>query len=158
MSTESINLAELAEFVAAASAATFAGNGKETKAQRPDFHEFLFDDGEWNYRDSYTGWYRSRGMEVVRLDGRIVWATCYGGGMETGLEEMAGETFTFLKQALSQKPTEWHSFRGPNVLESGEWRYTYEQVGNIEEFVGHEQIFFAGKRVFFHQISGGVVR
>ena len=57
----------------------------------------VFKQGDWGYRDSYTGFYRSSGSEVVRYQNQVVWVSNYCGGMAKGMEVKAGETFDFLK-------------------------------------------------------------
>ena len=75
----------LFEFIDRAGKATYAGGGKnEEKPQRPGFFELLYREGNLEYRDSYTGHSRSGGQEVVRLNGKVVWWSGYGGGMVQG--------------------------------------------------------------------------
>jgi hypothetical protein len=59
---------ELSKFIYQASLATYAGGGSyEQVVERPGFLEMVFRRDEWYYRDSYTGFYRSSGSEVVRF-------------------------------------------------------------------------------------------
>jgi len=149
----------LFNFINKAGEATYAGGGALVESpERPDFKELIYEEGELSYRDSYTGHSRSRGMEVVRENGVPIWASMYGGGMVEGKEEMSSETFGFLKKALSATESGFRSFRGPHELEDGDWKYTYTQEGNIDEFNGYEEIHFKGELVFYHRIVGGNIR
>lgn len=149
----------LYDFINKAGEATYAGGGVLVESpERPDFKELIYEEGELSYRDSYTGHSRSRGMEVVRENGVPIWASMYGGGMVEGKEEMASETFGFLKKALSATENGFQSFRGPHELEDGDWKYTYTQEGDIEEFNGFEKIHFKGELVFYHRIVGGNIK
>ena len=149
---------ELYQFIFRATASTYAGGGSyEQVVERPGFLEMVFQDGDWHYRDSYTGFYRSRGMEVVRYQGKPVWTSAYGGGMVTGQESLARETFSFLKKSILSKPRDKQSFRGPDNYQDGDWTYAYSQKGDTIQFTGHEEIHHIGKLVFFHDIIGGLV-
>lgn len=148
---------QLFDFIDKAGKATWVGGGKEVNPERKDFHELEFKEGNFYYRDSYTGHYRSRGMELVRHKSKPVWAALYGGGMVDGKEDLANETFEFLKKAMSRDEEGFESFRGPHKFEEADWKYSYEQTGDIFEFNGYEEIYFKNKLVFFHRIIGGVI-
>ena len=153
------NKDELRKFVYKAGMATYAGGGKEEESpERPGFKELVYTEGDWNYRDSYTGFTRSRGMEVVRYQGNPVWSTSYGGGMIKGKEDSAKQTFSFLKKTMLAKDQNTFSARGPLNLTDGDWEYKYVQDGDIEEFNGYEEIHYRGEQVFFHRIIGGIIK
>lgn len=152
------NTQQLTEFIKSATAATYAGGGSyEQNPERPGFYELVYSDHDWSYRDSYTGYYRSSGTEVVRFQNQIVWTSCYGGGMVSGQEKLAADTFTFLKKAMLAKPTLWVSFRGPVKYEDDKWAYSYKQEGRVDNFVGYEKISLSGQVVFSHHIIGGLI-
>jgi hypothetical protein len=154
-----ISLDELYAFIKRAGQATYAGKGHPVpEPERPGFVEYVFEDGDLSYRDSYTGYLRSRGMEVVRLKEKPLWANLYGGGMEAGHEEMARETFDFLRKALSAEENGFKSFRGPRVMKLGHWEYRYEQEGDVEEFNGIERISFQKVLRFSHRTMGGLIK
>src|SRR5258708_30074381 len=93
---------ELYEFVNRAQKNTYAGGATDLPSpERPGFHELEYKEGEFYYRDSYIGFHRSRGMEVVRFKDKPVWSQSYGGGMVKGKEEIANHTFEFLKKAMA---------------------------------------------------------
>lgn len=149
---------ELFSFIDKAGKSTYVGGGaKAEQPKRPGFTEYEYSEADFHYRDSYTGWYRSRGMEVVRYKDKPVWVCSYGGGMMEGKEDIAGETFDFLKKALSGDEQGFQSFRGPHELIDGDWRYSYKQDGNAFEFSGYEEIYYKGALVFFHRLIGGIV-
>jgi len=153
-----MDLNKLQEFVQRAGAATYISGGKEEEnPERPGFKELVYIEGDWNYRDSYIGFTRSRGMEVVRYQRTPVWSTSYGGGMVRGKENLAKETFSFLKKVMLAKNPSTFSARGPLNLKEGDWEYKYLQEGDIEEFNGYEEIYFKGEFFFFHRIIGGVI-
>lgn len=148
---------ELYKFIDKAGKATYAGDGKEVEPERKAFHELDFQEGDFYYRDSYAGHYRSRGMEIVRFQEKPVWASLYGGGMAEGKENLANQTFEFLKKVMSQDEKDFQSFRGPNKFGEREWEYTYQQKGDVYEFNGYEEIYYKDDLVFFHRIIGGKI-
>lgn len=147
----------LSKFIHTAAAATYVGGGQpEKKPQRPGFTELIYSQGNFSYRDSYTGFTRSRGMEVVCYQKVLVWSSAYGGGMMVGNEKLAKQTFNFLKKCMLA-PKDFESFRGPCSFKDGNWEYKYTQEGDIEEFHGYEEIYFKEELVFFHRIIGGII-
>ena len=70
---------------------------------------------------------------------------------------MISETFSFLVKAMSQKPTVEFSARGAEHFDDGDWCYTYEQSGTIEDFDGFEVIQFKDEIIFTHKIMGGLI-
>lgn len=127
------------------------------KSERKDFIEWEFAQGDWNYRDSYTGFIKSVGQEIVRYKNEIIWANSYCGGMTTGNEDLAKITFDFLKDCIVQDEPAFQSVRGPKEFARDQWRYLYTQQGDISNYVGYEQIFHDGELVFFHRTIGGTV-
>lgn len=153
-------LRQLNGFIGRASKATYASGGGKVESWRKGFDELEYTENDWYYRDSYTGFLRSWGQEVVWLYGKPVWSCLYGGGMsESKLEgTFAEETFRFLQKVLSSgdKETAFQP-RGPKLLEDGEWRYECEVGGAIEKFAGRESIRYRGEVVFTHEFFGGLV-
>lgn len=154
----SLSQKKLQEFIERAGKATYAGDGKLEKVpQRPGFTELVYKEEEFSYRDSYTGYIRSWGEEVVRFKNKPVWTSLYGGGMSKGKEKLADVTFEFLKKAMRVKEKGFFSVRGPHLLEDGDWKHTYQQKGDFDNFSGYQEIFYKGELVFFHYVIGGLV-
>ena len=77
-----VDLKILNKFLERAADATYAGGGeRERDPERQGFVELVYEEGDWNYRDSYVGFARSWGTELVRYQGEPVWNTLYGGGL-----------------------------------------------------------------------------
>src|SRR3989304_1980540 len=103
-------LDQLHKFLREASKATYAGDGAEAEPWRKGFKELEYRDGDWYYRDSYTGFFQSWGQEIVWYQDKPVWNSLYGGGMVEefhGDRDFAKQTFEFLKKALRQKESEF---------------------------------------------------
>lgn len=154
-----MNITALTKFIATATGATYVGGGKKEKIpERQGFSEMVYTEGDFHYRDSWTGYIRSGGMELIRYKGKPVWSSLYGGGMVEGRESLADDCFEFLKKAISSKGTDSQSVRGPLQFQAGIWRYTYKQEGDNQEFNGYEQIFHKQEPVFFHRVIGGLIK
>lgn len=153
-------LIELNGFLGRASKATYAGGGDEVRSWRIGFKELEHRENDWYYRDSYTGYLRSWGQEVVWRNGKPVWTCLYGGGMTEKYmdREFADQTFNFLKKVLSagDKETTFQP-RGPKEYSDNGWDYKCEHEGSIDMFSGHESISYNSKVVFTHAFFGGFV-
>ena len=151
-----MDIAQLQAFIKRAASNTYASGAQSvSNPQRPGFEELTFEEGDFSYRDSYTGQYRSWGTELVRFKDKPVWNSLYGGGMVEGKENLDHETFQFLQKAFLKRPED--SFRGPEELIEGDFKYTYKQEGDISLFTGYEEIRYKGELVFFHRINGGLI-
>lgn len=155
-----INLRELATMLVKAKLSTYASEtSKEITPQRPDFKELEYEDGDWNYRDSYSGFFYAPGQEIMRYKNVPIWAMSYGGGMlpkHHGDVAFAKQTFSFLKKALS-KVDESRPFRGPVSLIEGDWEYRSSNEGDIKDFSGVEHILYKGEVVFKQYFIGGLI-
>ncbi len=154
-------LQELNHFLGKAALNTYAGNGAEVDPEELGFKDLDFKEGDWSYKDSYTGFFQSWGRETVWYRNTPFWTQIYGGGMtEKFLNDVsfAHETFSFLKKALSagEKQEEFQP-RGPMKFADGEWEYSCKWNGNLKRFEGHEQVMFKGEVVFNHDFLGGLV-
>ena len=153
-------LTELNGVLGRASKVTYAGGGGEVKPWRKGFKELEYREKDWYYRDSYTGYLRSWGQEVVWHNDKPAWTCLYGGGMtENHMDsDLADKTFTFLKRVLSAGDKEAiFRPRGPRELSDGSWKYRCQLEGDIKKFSGHEFIRYDNEIVFIHDFSGGLV-
>ena len=159
MTDKEETLDQLYEFLKKAMAHCYAGKGKPVKdPQRPGFIEYQYSQGDWEYRDSYSGWLRSWGSEVVYFQSKPVWVCSYGGGVTEDNRDQTRYIFKILKKILIQKPAEFRSVRGPNKVKLGEWTYNYKQTGDLDQFFGLEEITFRKKIKFTHRVIGGLIK
>jgi hypothetical protein len=155
-------LTDLAKFIVEANLATWAGNGKEAPPQRPGYKELQYPppdkpQGDFAYRDSYTGYFRAPGMTTIYYKEVPAWTMSFGGhGQTEGYEDKAGETFTFLKDALSQVTPDL-PFRGPREFTRGNKRYVFELEGDIEDGSWKEKIIEDGVVTFAQVGIVGIV-
>ena len=155
-----INLEKLAEFLVKAKKNTYAGNCAEVESQRPNFKELEYKEGNFEYRDSYTGFFLAPGQEVARFKGNPIWVMSYSGGMREAHRDdkkFAHEVFNFLKKALSNVTKEI-PFRGPERFDEDNFTYLNFIEGNIEDFTGLETISYTKEEVFRQRYLGGLVK
>ena len=159
--TSKPNTLELEQFVRKAMESCYLGSFTRAKqTERPGFFEMEYLNGDWEYRDSFTGMYVSSGQEVVRFQGIPVWSSSYGGGIAEkyfGKKDFFKEVEDFLRKALSNTGTGSFSPRGPKSYSEGDWTYNCEWSGNVSAFSGYETITNQGEEVFSHRFFGGVV-
>ena len=153
------DLQKLAEFLVRAKIQTYAGDGKEVEPQRPGFNELEYSEDDFEYRDSYAGFYCAPGQEVVRFNGKPIWAMAYNGGMIKKYQDdeaFSSMTFAFLKEAL-KRVDKSRPFRGPESLKDGDFEYIDETEGDIALFNGCEKIFYKDEEVFRQHYMGGLI-
>lgn len=145
-------------FIKEALRETYAKLGvNEIDQNQGGFKVLRYDEKDLRYTDSYTGFFKSRGFIVVRQLTIPIWMCSYGGGMKIVDKDLAIETFSFLKQAFLSTESGFDTFRGPHHFQKENWKYQYEQVGDVSEFYGTEHIYKNEKEVFFHRIIGGMI-
>jgi hypothetical protein len=145
---------ELLDFLLAAKLHGYASAGERDETKLEDGGKRLrYRSGEFFYQDIYYGTDPFIGEEVVWQAGRAVWAmTYYGLVLEASVP--AGEVYAFLQQAMRQVGRE-RPFRGPELLQSGDWEYRDASQGDLGCFSGEEQIFFQGRLVYRLSYHGG---
>src|SRR3989344_6945668 len=131
----------LYNFIQKAGRITYASSGVESVTyDKNGFKELNFSENDYSYKDTYTGFFRSRGIEIVTCKNKPVWVASYGGGMIKEDFDLAMQTLIFLKEAFLTDETGFQTFRGPHQFRQDQWQYKYKQEGSIEEFSGYEEI------------------
>ncbi|KYK26233.1 hypothetical protein AYK26_05490 [Euryarchaeota archaeon SM23-78] len=155
------DLGELTNFILRARKHGYVGGAEKLiKPQRPGFKEFQpYVKGDFEYVDSYAGYYYAPGQEVIRYKEAPVWNMSYNGGMLLrfhGDLEFSKKTYEFLKKALAEVKPE-RPFRGPERFTDGNFKYHDESEGDITNFKGTERIFFRGVEVYRQDYIGGLI-
>lgn len=158
---QDFSINQLEKFLKEAFSNCYLGEFKRAETtERSAFFEMEYEDNDWLYRDSFTGFYSSTGQEIIRYKGIPVWSSNYGGGV---IEKYIGdaEFFTvleaFLIKSLSQKENQGFFPRGPKLFEDNDWTYKCDWDGKIESFNGVEEILFNNEKVFEHRFFGGTI-
>lgn len=111
--------------------------------------------------DNYVGGEPYAGMTKIFFQNKIVWSMVYYGKVIYEVEVSGRvvefeEVYEFLKKSLLIMPNDY-PFRGPKEFVEGNWKYTNEWIGEVEEFSGEEKIYLNKKQVFGTRYLGGLV-
>lgn len=142
---------KMVEFLLNAKRFTYAGKGPLSKSSRPSSYDLTYEEGEFLYIDTYLGNYQFSGQEAVWHKGKALWALNYTGRVLD--KEFSGD---FLKEALKNNSQNL-PYRGPSVLQKGDYTYHFIINGDLDWFDGYEEILYAGKRVYECRIHGGSI-
>jgi len=154
MTNIDINL--LSEFIAKAKRSTFAEGSNKVESSRNNSIDFLFQEGDLTYRDSYFGSIYDIGQEIVWKKNTPVWGMNYMGGMNKDYKYLTSETFEFLKKCLKMvKPS--LPFRGPEYFKEKNFEYVNKVDGDITRFSGYEKIFYNGIEIYQRVYHGGLI-
>ena len=152
-----INIKIVAEFLVNAKKSTFAGGGYRAKSSRDGSVDFLFQQGDLTYRDSYFGGIYDIGQEIVWHKDKPIWGMNYMGGMKEEYIFFKKQTFEFLKKCLKLVDPSM-PFRGPKYYQDGEFEYFNEIDGDITKFSGKERISLKGKKIYEKVYLGGFIK
>lgn len=150
------NKNNLKKFLKKAKINTYASKGEGAEKRLKDGgKKFEYQKGNFYYRDVYYGFNPFIGEEVVFYRRELVWAMNYYGRV-IAEPVSAREIYFFLKKAL-KKIAENKPFRGPDKFIYSNFKYANNVVGNIEEFIGREKIYYRKKLVYLLRYHGGIV-
>ena len=148
---------KLQEFLVNAKVNTYASVGESSERNLEDgSKELIYKLGEWEYRDRYFGFNPFIGEEIVWENGETVWGMHYYGKVLSETLDVK-EIYEFLKKALSLID-ESLPFRGPKILNKGDFSYRNSSSGFVEEFHGVEMILYRGRRIYELAYHGGLVK
>jgi hypothetical protein len=142
-----LDLDQLHEFILAAKAATYVGDGTPAEPCRPKSHDLVFSQGDFSYRDSYFGGSDFIGEEVVYHKGEPVWGMNYYGVILQPEKIDAAEVGKMIKASLSRLYTEMR-FLGGWQYQQEELTYHDTSTGNLTRFTGREWIEKSGEKLY----------
>jgi hypothetical protein len=141
---------DLASFLVTAKQNTYA-SGKPGEILEDGTQEFLFQEGEFRYRDRFLGGSAFIGQELVWQSDRLVWGMNYYGVATSAAPPELGH---FLKKALHRVSVD-RPFRGEHALLEDGFEYRDESQGDIDSFTGVELITYDGTEVYHLVYHGG---
>jgi len=142
------------EFLIKAKIYTYASGGEGGEKILDDgSKEFVFQKGNYVYRDRYFGSKAFIGEEIVFEFNKQIWGMNYYGKIFTD-NLSTKEIYSFLKKAM-QLVTEKRPFRGPDHFTEGNFIYTDKSVGDASWFEGVEEIFYNDVKVYELKYHGG---
>jgi hypothetical protein len=152
-----MDLLKLEQFIVAAKAATYVGDGRKLASSRPGSHDLGFDDGEWRYLDSYFGGTDFLGQETVCLRDEPVWSMLYYGYITRPDLIDGARAGATIKAALSAM------YREGRFLGGWEWTgshgtYRDSSTGDVAHFRGRETITVNGIEAYALDYAGGLVK
>ena len=145
---------KLEMFLLKARSKTYAAAIGKTKEMLPGSVQYEFKDGDFSYRDVYyIGNGIFPGLEAVFYKGDPVWSMSYFGDFSKMTEDQAD---TMLRKALMDL---WQSTRIYKPIEKdyGDFKYTCQGSGSIDELDGTEEIYVGSNKVYFFYYAGGYI-
>lgn len=146
---------QFVKFLIKAKKNTYADNADIDGSSRPGSKDLHFEEGEYQYIDSYLGDFDFIGEEVVWERGKPIWGMNYRGAML--VEDFPDGFSDCLKGTLKEVPLE-KPFRGPAFFKDGQLEYFSSSEGDIDKFRGQERIELDGKIIYQLYFHGGKIR
>ena len=151
------DLAELNDFIVAAKAETYVGDGERLPSCRNGSHDIGYASGRWRYLDSYFGGTDFAGQELVWHDDQPVWAMNYFGHIvEPDLID-GTRAGMVIKAALLRLYQDEKRFLGGFEFEHVYGRYIDRSTGACDHFTGHEAIMVKDRKAYELDYRGGLI-
>ena len=152
-----MNLDELNDFILAAKAATYVGDGQSALSCRPESHDLAYQAGDYQYLDSYFGGSDFIGEEIVYHQGKPVWGMNYYGILKEPEVITAAEVGRMIKDSLSLMYREGRFLGGWHHAQ-GNLTYHDASQGDLTCFSGREWIEKDGQTLYELTYHGGMIR
>lgn len=150
------NTKELCKFLVKAKKSTYASGETAKKIIESDKSTTLiFEDGDFKYHDNYFGGEPYGGREVVFYQGAPVYMMVYYGFVAKDASDI-NSVYGILQKALSLIPEDY-PYRGPLEFAEGDYKYSNEYSGEVDNFSGREFIEHNGKTIYEASYIGGLV-
>lgn len=148
---------ELLRFIAKAKKQAYASGTSKPKKTKDGGKTYIIKEGNYKYSDTYFGNLVDSGQERVYYKGKVIWTMAYRGGIYEKYEKMSGEAYNFLKKCISKIPKSFPA-RGPKKVIIGKFKYKNNWEGNINGFIGRENIYYKGNKICFRNYLGGLIK
>lgn len=151
----------LEDFLILAKKSTYADADSDSKSHssRVGSKDYEYKFNGMTYHDTYFGGTNFMGEEVVYNDENIpIWGmNYYGVTLDDNLSEEAMDKA--LRPALSQVGSDnVIPVRGPKEFVNGDYKYTFEVIGNLDYFEGEEIISKNNEEVYVLKCHGGMIK
>lgn len=148
------------DFLIEAKKQTYANeNVEKVLSARKNSKDYEYKRDNMVYHDTYFGGTNFIGEEVVYVDDKTYWAMNYYG---VTLDETLGEETmdNALRPALMNVGVDKDVIpvRGPKEMINGEYKYSFEVIGDINYFSGIEIIYKNNKKIYELKCHGGLVK
>ncbi|MFQ6773019.1 MAG: DUF5680 domain-containing protein [Clostridia bacterium] len=136
---------------------------KRDITSRPDAKEYVYEERAGNkttaYHNTFFGSMKLIGEEIVYINKKPVWAMNYRGicKMPNLSEEVLDRV---IRPALAQVGEDKRvlPLSGPSEYVSGEYRYTFESIGDMTDFKGIEKVYQDNKVIYILECHGGEIK
>lgn len=148
----------LGGFLARAHKSTYANkDAAKAKSSREKSEDYHYQEGNWEYHDTYFGGKDFIGEEIIYQNGNPIWGmNYYGYLLDEGIQEK--DVYNFLRTALMQDYTDIPSVRGPLSFQIEPRKYENRVDGNLARLGGTETISFAQKEIYRCWYHGGLIQ
>ena len=151
---------DLIKFLIEAKKQTYANeNVKKSVSTRMGSHDYEYSSHDMTYHENYFGGTKFMGEEVVYLDDTTpIWGmNYYGVTLDESLSEEAMDKA--LRPALMQVGRDGIiPVRGPKEYINGEYKYTFNVLGDIDYFEGEETIYKNDVKIYSLKCHGGIIK
>lgn len=158
--TRSFDSVEFTEFlVEAKRKALPSNNASALRTAMPNSILLEYAEGDFSYKNLYSGFERFSGQETVFHKGVPIWGMGYSGGLVPHFmwDLQPQWVYAVLRTALAQASEEM-PYRGPTNYEYFGFEYTNHPIGNLGEFIGEESIKYRDAMVYHLWYVGGFIK
>ena len=152
-------MVNIEKFLIEAKKQTYANETVEKVANtRQNSKDYEYKKDKMVYHDTYFGGTKFIGEEVVYVDNNTYWAmNYYGVTLDETLKEEAMDKA--LRPALMNvgKDKDIIPVRGPKEWVNGEYKYSFNVIGDINYFSGIETIYKNNKKIYELKCNGGLI-
>ena len=155
-----VNNKEFLEFLVKAKKSTYANsNAPKVLSSRVKSKDYEFTDGDYIYHDTYFGGVKFMGEEVVYYNDNILWGmNYYGVTLDDSLAEELMDKVLRVALMKVGKDKDIIPVRGPKEFVNEDYLYTFNVDGDMENFVGTEQIYKDKKLIYELKCHGGIIK
>lgn len=148
------------EFLIEAKKQTYAnGSAEKVTSTRLNSKDYEYKKDNKIYHDTYFGGTKFIGEEVVYIDNQTFWAmNYYGVTLDETLGEEAMDNALRPALILVGEDNDVIPVRGPKEFINGEYKYTFEVVGDLNCFNGVEIIYKNNVKIYELKCSGGLIK
>jgi hypothetical protein len=132
-----------------------AGNNKGWIKEKDGSTTIPFESGDFRMHDNFFGGEPWGGREVVFYEDKPVWIMVMYGSVDNKVKGFEG-VYKFLQKSLRNQPEDL-PLRGPKFFKEGDFVYKNKTIGDLENFIGKEEIYKGKKRIYQMNYSGGWV-
>ena len=151
-----IDKKQFCKFLVEAKKSTYASGDASKEIKEEDkSRTLIFEQGDFKYHDNFFGGEPYGGREVVFFKDQPIYMMVYYGYVNENVDDFK-DIYRVLRVALLFIPEE-NPYRGPKEYIDGDYIYTNNFTGEIDNFSGEEIITFKGGEIYRAKYIGGFV-